>query len=98
MSQQQLIRAKTIVPRDKRVTSDTLTIYELTPVVSMRISMLGNGCPSYIQSATDDFKQVAIREILEKKCPLSITRETSRGIEVWEVNEMIVNRILIGMV
>ena len=79
-----------ITPADDRKTSEKLTEYEYTEVVSHRAKQIENGGPIYVDigDETDPIKMAEL-EINLKKCPLSIRRLHNNSIaEIWEVNEM----------
>ena len=81
-----------IVPRSERRTSDIITQYEYTEVTSIRGKQIEDGSKIFIdiKNLSDPVK-IAEREIVEKKCPLSIRRMLcDEYAEVWEVNEMII--------
>lgn len=81
-----------IVPKNKRRTSEVITQFELTDVISNRAKHIENGSPVYTPIGDEsDPLIMAEMEIKMKKCPLSIRRMlTSNIAEIWEVNEMIV--------
>ena len=79
-----------IIAKQNRRTSRHITLYELAAVIGTRATQIDKGSPVFVK--VDDLvksEDMAIREILEKKSPLSIKRKTVRGIEIWEINEMI---------
>lgn len=80
-----------IVPPEKRVTSEYMTIYEYAMIVGTRATHIAEGSILYTSpNGLYDPRDIAKKEIAENKCPLSITRQVSPTmIEVWEVNEMI---------
>ena len=81
-----------IVPRDQRKTSDRLSIYEYTEVISVRARQLENpssqGFTKFDPSMTPIAK--AEKEIKDRRCPLSIRRMLHDNLcEIWDVNEMV---------
>jgi len=73
-----------------RITSDIMTLYEYTEVVSIRAAQIEKGAIVYvnIDGLTDPVK-MAEREIEQKKCPLSIQRKLNQTlIELCPVNDL----------
>lgn len=81
-----------IVPPEYRKTSEIMTEYEFTEVISHRAKQIENGSPVFtdVGNETDPIKMAEL-EIKRKKCPLAI-RRIHNGLvaEVWHVNEMLV--------
>ena len=79
-----------IVPPDHRKTSEVMTEYEYTEVISHRAKHIENGSPVYVDIGNEtDPIVMAEMEIKQKKCPLSIRRVHNNLIaEIWQVNEM----------
>lgn len=76
-------------PED-RVTSEVMTKFELCEIVSIRAKQLEQGKTVFtdVGNLTDPLA-IAKKEIIDKKCPLSIVRMlTDRVAEKWQVNEM----------
>lgn len=79
----------TIVPPEQRITSEYMTLYEYAMVIGTRATHISEGAPIYVDTTgLSNARDIAIKEIDEKKCPLSISRKVARQIEIWEVNEM----------
>ena len=81
-----------IVPSAYRKTSEVITKFEFTDVVSNRAKQIENGSPIFvdIKDETDPIAMAEL-EIRLKRCPLSIRRLISNNIaEIWEVNEMMI--------
>ena len=81
-----------IVPSSYRKTSEVITKFEFTDVVSNRAKQIENGSPIFvdIKDETDPIAMAEL-EIRLKRCPLSIRRLISNNIaEIWEVNEMMI--------
>jgi DNA-directed RNA polymerase I, II, and III subunit RPABC2 len=82
----------TIVPKERRKTSEVITLFEFTDIISNRAEQISKNSPIFtpIGSESDPIK-MAEMEIKMKRCPLSIRRMLSNNTaEIWEVNEMIV--------
>lgn len=76
-------------PED-RVTSEVMTKFELCEIISIRAKQLEQGKTVFtdVGDLTDP-PAIAKKEIVDKKCPLSIVRMiTDRIAEKWQVNEM----------
>jgi DNA-directed RNA polymerase I, II, and III subunit RPABC2 len=76
-------------PED-RVTSEVMTKFELCEIISIRAKQLEQGKTVFtdVGDLTDPLA-IAKKEIVDKKCPLSIVRMiTDRIAEKWQVNEM----------
>jgi len=76
-------------PKD-RITSEVMTRFELCEVMSIRAKQLETGRKIFtdVGHITDPL-EIAKKEILDKKCPLSIVRMlTDKVAEKWHVNEM----------
>ncbi len=81
-----------IVPPEHRKTSQRLTEYEYTEVVSHRAQQIENGgvCFANVGDETNPIV-MAEMEITQRMCPLSVRRLHNHLIgEEWEVNEMLV--------
>ena len=81
-----------IVPDNFRRTSDAITKFEFTDVVSNRAKQIENGSRVFvdIKDETDPIKMAEL-EIRLRKCPLSVRRLIGHNIaEIWNVNEMII--------
>jgi DNA-directed RNA polymerase I, II, and III subunit RPABC2 len=83
-------REISIVPADERITSAYMTSYEYAMVIGTRASHISNGAPIYIDATgLSEARDIAIREIAMKRCPLSISRKIGpHKVEIWEVNEL----------
>lgn len=81
-----------IVPKEERITTDVISRYEYTEVISIRAKHIENGGMIYtdIKNETNPIK-MAEMEIHDRKCPLTIIRYINyKTIELWEVNELII--------
>ena len=86
------IRIK-VVPAHERETSEIMTLFEYSSVLSTRATQIENNSIVYVDTTgLDNPVDIAKKEIMCKKCPLSIQRdmEMNGTIEIWDVNEMIV--------
>ncbi len=80
-----------VVPNDKRITSEIMTMAEYTRVISERAKQIYDGSPIFT-SVDNEFNPIRIaeKEVHEKKCPLKISRYITRNIkEEFAVNEMV---------
>lgn len=87
----QLEIEEVIIDKQNRKTSDWMSEYEYTRILSIRSSQLEKNINMSFGSTSDipDLEGVAIEEIRQKKCPLSVRREVARNIyEIWDVNEL----------
>jgi DNA-directed RNA polymerase I, II, and III subunit RPABC2 len=79
----------TLVAPEQRVTSECMTLYEYAMVIGTRATHISEGAPLYVDATgLSNARDIAIKELDEKKCPLSISRKVGRKLEIWEVNEM----------
>lgn len=86
---------KTVVPENEHLTSDMMTLAELTEAITIRINQIDKGSPvfveySHLRTTTD----IAIYELMMRKSPLLLTRivsETPYEIkcEIKNINNMI---------
>jgi len=81
-----------IVPNKSRKTSEVITKFEFTDVVSNRAKQIEDGSKIFVDIKNESNPiKMAEMEIRMKSCPLSIRRMISGNIaEIWEVNEMII--------
>ena len=81
-----------IVPSQYRKTSEVITKFEFTDVVSNRAKQIEDGSKIFVDLGDEsDPVVMAEMEIKMKQCPLAIRRLISNNIaEVWDVNEMII--------
>ena len=79
-----------IVKNDERRTSEFLTKFEFTEVVSQRAKHIESGSMIFTDYENlSDPISIAKKEIFDKKCPLSIIRMYNDMIgEIWQVNEL----------
>lgn len=82
-----------IVDPDQRITSEIMTAYEYTEIVSNRAKQIENGGPMFCDDpdgkCDGDPIKFAELEIDQKKCPLNILRMYNLNYgEIWQVNHM----------
>lgn len=85
-------RELVVVPKDKRRTSHIMTQAEYTAVLSVRAMHLQSGATPFVDPEDEhDHVKIAEKEILQNRCPMSISRMHSNGfmVEIWDVNEMV---------
>lgn len=79
-----------VTPRDKRVTSNVMTMAEYAEVIGTRMTQIENGAPPYIEKR--DFasiEELAKYELFNRRCPLKIQRMITPNIqEQWSCREM----------
>ncbi len=78
-----------IVPDEERITSDTITIYEASELISHRAKQIEEGCKVYTplsqQVATSSSIEKALEEFKMRVSPLLIMRQVSNKLyEVWD--------------
>ena len=76
-------------PED-RITSNIMTIYEFSYVLAIRARHIDDGGPVYVDiEGLTTTRAMAMREIVQKKSPLSIMRKLSKNrAEIWAVNDL----------
>ncbi len=86
------IREVVVVTRDKRKTSDIMSRYEYTEIISIRAKHIQSNPTGVVFTDVDPSLnpiQKAEKEVKDRKCPLSIMRMLNSALaEVWDVNEM----------
>lgn len=79
-----------ILHEEHRRTSDVMTIFEYTNIISQRALQINAGGPCYTN--VDDLTnplEMATKELQDKKCPLNIQRSiTDKIYEQWSANEL----------
>jgi DNA-directed RNA polymerase subunit K/omega len=80
-----------IIPSNYRKTSEIMTKFEFTEVISHRAKQIENGGKIYTDILDEGNPiKMAEMEIRMRRCPLAIRRLLSHNLaEIWEVNEMI---------
>lgn len=79
-----------IVNPDDRLTSDIMTSFEYTEIVSQRAKQIQNGgvCMTDVLNLIDPIA-MAEKELRDRKCPLKVVRHrTDKIIEIWSANEL----------
>ncbi len=78
-----------VVPAEQRRTSEFMTEFEHSKVIGTRATHIAEGAPIYVSTVgLTRARDIAIKELDEKKCPFSIARKVRGHVEIWEVNEM----------
>lgn len=87
-----------IVPAEERTTSNALNKYEITEAIGIRITQIDNGSKKFVSSkGLFTSREIAWREIAERKSPLILSRKVKEyvenGVKVeeverWKVREM----------
>ncbi len=95
----QYTQEELILPKDKIRTSEILTRFEATELISIRAQMLAQEERPLIEGKFDNPIDMAKAELKAKRCPLilrrafdeydRVTKTVKHYIEVWDVNEMI---------
>ena len=80
-----------IIKNNQKITSNILTIYELTELIGIRATQISNGSPVFVDITNiNDPLEMAKKEIINNKCPLYIKRYLGLDkYELWDPNEMI---------
>lgn len=88
-----------IVPDNERVFSDTLSVFEKTELISVRIAQISKTGHAYIDIGNMDTPElIATKELEQRKSPLLLIRNRGSKIvdgkkvtycEIWNPNEMI---------
>jgi DNA-directed RNA polymerase subunit K/omega len=87
----EIYREIIIVPSAYRKTSEIMTKFEFTEVVSHRAKQIENGGKIYTDIGDEGNPiNMAEMEIRMRRCPLAIRRLLSHNLaEIWSINEMI---------
>jgi DNA-directed RNA polymerase subunit K/omega len=93
------------VPPEERITSNILSLFDYVRIVGKRAEQIANGntvvpitfvnVDDIVESSSiHKEKEMAEKEIREKRCPYMIKKEYQQGntifFEVWDINEMII--------
>ncbi len=78
-----------------RVTPNILSVVELIKVLCVRTDDINNGAMPYITTNETSSWLIALHEIMEGKCPLTVIRSLgvigcNDYVEIWKVNELII--------
>lgn len=85
-----------IISRDKRRTSNRMSLFEFVSTVGTRAQMIENGDEIYTSiEDKESSMEIAEAELREGRCPLMIERKISTMgniiyVEIWKISEMIV--------
>ena len=87
-------RTLKVVPDDKRITSSTMTMFEVTEVLGIRRAQIENGGRVFTDvTGLTSPEDMAIKELYDRKCPLKIKRKVGKFTqEVWKCNKMSIPR------
>lgn len=78
-----------IVNPDDRITSDIMTEYEYTEIVSIRAKQIEDGATCHADVDYYEPIHMAELEIKQRKCPLAIVRMHNEYIgEIWRASEL----------
>lgn len=80
-----------IIKNDDKITSNILTIYEMTELIGIRATQIANGAPIFTDiEYINDPIEMAKKEIINNKCPLYVKRYIGLDkFELWDPNVMI---------
>ena len=85
-----------IIKRTQKEFMPILSQFEITALISVRTTQIENGGEPCIEySINDTPKNIAIRELEEKKIPFMIKRKLNNYIEIWKIDELELNTDLI---
>lgn len=78
-----------VVPDNQRVTSEIMSIYEFSEVIGIRTTQISEGNTVFtdVKNITDH-REMALKELFDRKCPLKIRRKIGNRVEIWSCNEM----------
>ncbi len=84
-----------IIKNDDKITSNILTIYEMTELIGIRATQISQGSPIFVDiDFISDPIEMAKKEIINNKCPLYVKRYIGLDkYELWNPNEMIKPKI-----
>lgn len=88
-----IYKLKEVVPDDERITSHLMTKLEFSSVKGLRAQQIDSGGPVFtnIPEGMVDSKEIAEKEIFDRRCPLKIIRELNDDkIEEWKCNDLII--------
>ena len=87
---------KFIIKKTQKEFMPILSQFEITALISVRTTQIENGAEPCIEySINDTPKNIAIRELEEKKIPFMIKRKLNNYIEIWKIDELELNTDLI---
>lgn len=84
-----------IIKSDDKITSNILTIYEMTELIGIRATQISQGAPVFVDiEFISDPIEMAKKEIINNRCPLYIKRYIGLDrYELWDPNIMIKPKI-----
>lgn len=84
-----------IIKSDDKITSNILTIYEITELIGIRATQISQGSPIFVETDyISDPIEMAKKEIINNKCPLYVKRYIGLDCyELWNPNEMVKPKI-----
>lgn len=84
-----------IIKNDDKITSNILTIYEMTELIGIRATQISQGSPVFVDiNYISDPIEMAKKEIINNKCPLYVKRYIGLDkYELWNPNEMVKPKI-----
>jgi DNA-directed RNA polymerase I, II, and III subunit RPABC2 len=88
-----IIQKMFVLPKSQHRTSDVLSIYEKAEVISIRARQIEKGATPFVDAGdlTDPI-QIAEKELIARRCPLSIIRNLNNSIcEIKPVNELAIH-------
>jgi DNA-directed RNA polymerase subunit K/omega len=84
-----------IIKNNDKITSNILTIYEMTELIGIRATQIAQGAPVFIDiTYISDPIEMAKKELINNRCPLYIKRYIGLDrYELWDPNIMIKPKI-----
>lgn len=84
-----------IIKSDDKITSNVLTIYEMTELIGIRATQISQGAPVFVDiEFISDPIEMAKKEIINNRCPLYVKRYIGLDrYELWDPNIMIKPKI-----
>ena len=84
-----------IIKSDDKITSNILTIYEMTELIGIRATQISQGAPVFVDiEYISDPIEMAKKEIINNRCPLYVKRYIGLDrYELWDPNIMIKPKI-----
>jgi len=86
-----------IVPNEQRMTSQLLSLFEMTELINIRSRQISTTGISMIKSESDEAIKIAQQELMQRRCPLMLKRQRGRQkingklyniFELWDPNKM----------
>lgn len=84
-----------IIKSDDKITSNVLTIYEMTELIGIRATQISQGAPVFVDiEFISDPIEMAKKEIINNRCPLYVKRYIGLDkYELWDPNIMVKPKI-----